>query len=561
MSSSSSMGDVEGLIADARRFLRLGEWAPAQQAFQEANRRHETPEAFEGLAAAARWLADERGALNTAMRAYELYRANGDDRGAARAAFMLADDSVEWRGEMTVARAWVRRARRLLAGDEDSEEFGRLIFYEGYLPLMAVNDTAAAVANGRDVAALGVRRGSSELEMMGAALEGLGLVSAGQVAEGMARLDEAALAAIGGELMDPEMRGTTCCFLIDACGRVRDFDRAGQWSSRMEGLCERLNMQPFFSVCRPNFAQVLIWRGMWAGAESQLMSAIQVLEAFRAPMAVEGVVRLAELRCRQGRLDEAAQLFASVASEPLAQLGQGQLALATGDTATAIDFVDRYLRRMPEGARAERAAGLELLVGALLAGGDVAAARAAAEELSVLAAMLGTVAFVAASEFALGSIAAVEGDLDEARRKFEDAADRCGRAGGAFDCARIRLELARVLAVEGRARAAEESMAAVAILEPMGAGLLAARGRELLASLGSDRASSAGANPAGLSARELEVLALVANGMSNGEVAAALVLSVRTVERHISNIYAKIGADGPAARLFAAAYARRYGLA
>jgi len=330
MSSSSSMDDVERLISEGRRLLRLGEWAPAQQAFQEANRRHETPEAFEGLAAAARWLADERGAFDTATRSYELYRACGDDRGAARAAFMLADDSLEWRGEMAVARAWVRRARRLLAGDEDSEEFGRLMFYEGYLPLMEVNDTAAAVANGRDLAALGVRRGSSELEMMGAALEGLGLVSAGQVAEGMARLDEATLAAIGDELIDPEMRGTTCCFLIDACGRVRDFDRAGQWSSRMEGLCERLNMQPFFSVCRPNFAQVLIWRGMWAGAETQLMSAIQVLEAFRAPMAVEGVVRLAELRCRQGRLDEAAQLFASVASEPLAQLGQAQLALATG---------------------------------------------------------------------------------------------------------------------------------------------------------------------------------------------------------------------------------------
>ncbi len=178
MSSSSSMDDVERLISEGRRLLRLGEWAPAQQAFQEANRRHETPEAFEGLAAAARWLADERGAFDTATRSYELYRACGDDRGAARAAFMLADDSLEWRGEMAVARAWVRRARRLLAGDEDSEEFGRLMFYEGYLPLMEVNDTAAAVANGRDLAALGVRRGSSELEMMGAALEGLGLVSA-----------------------------------------------------------------------------------------------------------------------------------------------------------------------------------------------------------------------------------------------------------------------------------------------------------------------------------------------------------------------------------------------
>ncbi len=145
---------------------------------------------------------------------------------------------------------------------------------------------------------------------------------------------------------------------------------------------------------------------------------------------------------------------------------------------------------MPEGARAERAAGLELLVSALLAAGDIGAARAAAEELSGLGAMLGTVAFVAASEFALGSIAAAEGDLAEARRKFEDAADRCGRAGGTFDCARIRLELARVLALEGRARAGDEAAAAVAVLESMGAGLLVARGKELLASRGENRRAS-----------------------------------------------------------------------
>lgn len=560
MTNVSSEGDVEVLIAEGRRLLRVGEWAGARESFEQANARRETPEALEGRALAARWETDERTAFETAMRAFELYRARGDNRGAARAGFMLADHSLEWRGEMAVAQAWIRRIARLLAGDEESEEYGRLLFYEGYLPLMEVNDTAVAIAKGQELTAHGARLGSLELEMIGMALEGLGMVSAGRVAEGMARLDDAAIAALGGEALDPEARGTACCFVIDACGRVRDFDRAGQWSARMEELCEQLHIQPFFAICRPNFAQVLIWRGMWAGAESQLTSAIRELEVFRAPMAVEGVVRLAELRCRQGRLDEAANLFASVASEPLAQLGQAQLALARGDAATAIDFCDRYMRRIPEHARAERAAGLELLVSALLARDDLTGARAAAEELATLAHALGTVAFTAASEIALGSVAEAEGDLAEARRKFEDAADRCGRAGGAFDCARARLEVARVLAAEGRPGAVQEAATAVADLERMGAGLLVARGRDLLASLGADQPRPPDENPAGLSQREVEVLALIAQGLSNGEIADALVISVRTVERHISNIYAKVGADGPSARTIAAAFAVRHKL-
>src|SRR5262249_9655162 len=68
---------------------------------------------------------------------------------------------------------------------------------------------------------------------------------------------------------------------------------------------------------------------------------------------------------------------------------------------------------------------------------------------------------------------------------------------------------------------------------------------------------SEGDFPDGLSAREVEVLRCVAAGQSNREIAVALTLSVRTVEKHIANIYTKIGARG---RADAATYAIRHGL-
>ena len=136
------------------------------------------------------------------------------------------------------------------------------------------------------------------------ALEGLACVAEGAVADGMRRLDEATTAAVAGEIADVRLAETICCHLIDACQRVRDFDRAGEWCLRLEELSGRYGDAEMFTTCRTHYAEVLVWRGEWAQAGTTLVAACRDLAAVPRK-AAGGLVRLAELRRRQGRPAEA----------------------------------------------------------------------------------------------------------------------------------------------------------------------------------------------------------------------------------------------------------------
>lgn len=531
-----------------------GAWTEAEAAFGAVLAADECPEAFEGIATAYRYLAREAGAFESAERAYRLYRDRGDRAAAARVAMSLAVDAVEWRGQWAVMDGWMETARRLLESLPPTAELGWWEHYQGYLALISANDTARAIAHSRTAEAIAHEVQAADLAMLTRALQGLALVSAGEIPEGMRMLDASAAAAVAGDIVDPDARGSACCYLIDACSRIRDFDRAGQWGPRMRDLAAAIGIPVFFDVCRPNYASVLIWRGEWEEAERELLSSVANLEVARRPMAVESFVRLAELRVRQGRLDEGRVLFERAAGDNLVQLGLAMLATSEGEAAVAIGHCERYLRRMPMHARAERAAGLELLVPALILAGDVSAARDAQEELGRLSAQLGTAAFRGAADYCCALVCEAEGDTARARRHFEDAADTFARSGGRYPAARARAALARVHAAEGRHDAVSEAIAAGRELRAVGAAAEAEEVAILLAKLVHQQ--GAAKHPVdGLSTRESEVLGLLARGMSNQQIADVLVLSVRTVERHISNIYLKFGLSGPSARVVAAAQA------
>jgi hypothetical protein len=196
-------------------------------------------------------------------------------------------------------------ARRLLDGLPLSPEHGMLAAQAGYYALMGQHDPVAAGRHGMEAAACGRALGVVDLEMHGLALEGLSLVSRGEIERGMTYLDEATAAATGGEMTDPAAIGMTCCYLIFACERVRDYPRAAQWCERLRAFSERHRFGTLLAVCRAHYAGVLMWRGEWAEAERQLTTATTQLAAVRPPLAVEGLVRLAELRRRQGRWEEA----------------------------------------------------------------------------------------------------------------------------------------------------------------------------------------------------------------------------------------------------------------
>ncbi len=558
----SDEASTDGHLEAGREALAAGMWEDAESHFSAlAALDPQSPEAHELLAQACWWQHKEQPTFEARERAYHLFRKRGDRLGAARMAIALGGDSLEFRGQPAVAQGWLQRAGRLLEGLDPSPERAWLSVWMGHLALMLSNDAPAA----RDLAGRGIELaralGQIDIEMTGLAITGLALVSEGHIEEGMKLLDEASAAAVSGEMSDRNAMATTICYLMDACDRVRDFDRAAQWCARAKELGEMWRFSALLTFCRPHYAVVLMWRGDWQEAEAQLVAANREIGDIRPPMATEGIVRLAELRWRQGRWDEAEMLFDQVKSEGLSQLGRAELALGKGIATEAAELAARFLRRIPTEDRIERAYGLELMVRALLALGRTDQAANHAAELHQIAALVRTEPLLGAATFARALVAGSTGDDDGARRGLEDAVDLFERNMAPFETARARLELARTLQRLGRRdAAAQEAGAAATAFERMGAAREADRASAFLQFL--DPASAralASRNEAGLTPRELEVLQLIAEGKSNQQIADDLVLSIRTVERHISSIYEKIGAEGRAARAVATAYAIKHG--
>ncbi|HUG13816.1 MAG TPA: LuxR C-terminal-related transcriptional regulator [Thermomicrobiales bacterium] len=552
------------LILAGHAALARADWAGGREAFEAAVIHAETPEALEGLGLAAWFVNDVPLVLRCRERAYRGFQDAGDVRGAARMATWLALDYVVFRGEHAISSGWLRRARRLLADIDLGFEHGFLALSEGFLAIDFHYDIATAKRAGAEALAIARQLGSVDLEVTALGLDGLVKVHEGRVVDGMRQLDEATAAALSGDVTQPDAIVTTCCYLIYACERVRDFDRAAQWCDMLRAFAERHDLPALVAICRTHYASVLICRGLWSEAELELATARRELQTTRAGMLAESVLRLGELRRRQGRFDEAALLFSEIESHPLAMQGQAALAFDRGDAPVAADLVERLLRQLPPENQLQRIDALSLGVECHVVLGHVDRAGDMLEQLTALTDMVGTPSMRAITASARGLIAGASGDSVAARRAFEDAVDDFQRGGAPYDAARARIALAQSLAANDRGSSAmAEARIARDTLRRLGADAMAKRADDILAALGAgaEARNVAPAPPAKLSPREVEVLGLLARGLNNHEIADRLFLSVRTVERHISTIYAKIGAEGTAARAMASAYAYVHGLA
>lgn len=484
-----------------------------------------SPEALEELSWDAWWRSDADALFDARERAYRAYRSAGDDLGAARMACWLGTDSVDFRGQTAVARGWLARARRLLEGHTSSLEYGWLLLHEAE-KLMYAGDTAAAVEHGTEARELARRVGDLDLESLATATIGLARVFAGEVDEGSRDLEEAATAALADELEQPWAAGWCCCYLIYGWEQTREYDRAAQWCRRIESWAER-RFGALAYTCRAHYGSVLVWRGAWDAAEIYLTESAAAIAELRPPAAVDATARLGELRRRQGRAEEALRLFERAPDHPISILGRGELHLAAGEPRAARDRAEEYLRDAASRPATPRSAGLELLVRAAALEGDVAAAAAALDELTAIAARIGTDHSRASTAWARGFVVEAADDLDRARIAFEDAARLFHRTGAPWEEAHALLALARVLDRVGR---------------PQGAAEYRSRADALLATVrprpsGEPKIASAPA----LTVRERQVLTLIARGLTNREVARELVLSEHTINRHVTNILAKLG--------------------
>ena len=552
-------------LAAGWQALTAGEWKEARVHFEAALRQEESAAALEGLGWTAWWLNDVAVTFDARERAYRHYREDDDNQAAARVAVFLAADHFVRRGEHAVGNGWFQRAHHLLDGIEPCPEHAMLAIWESYVAVIFHHDTATARRLGAAARALAGSLGEVDLEMLAQASLGFATVCEGNIAEGMRLLDEATAAAVGGEMTDPDAIVTTCCYLISACERVRDYDRAGQWCDRAIRLADRWSYRFMFAYCRTHYAGVLIWRGEWIEAEAELEAATGELATTFPAMAAEGIARLAELRRRQGRVEDAQALLDRLDAQPLralggklALLGRAALALDRGDATTAIDLAERFLRGVPAEDRLERIDGLELLARAQAARGDHAHAVRSMAELQAITGAIATPSLRAVTSFVEGVMAAANGDYEEARRRFEDAVDLFDVGGAPYEAARSRLELGSALTALGRVdAAAREARAALIILEKIGAARESERAAGLLRHLEAAAPERAGNEAAGLTRRELEILRLVAQGLSDKEAAAGLGLSEHTVHRHISNVLNKL--DVPS-RTAAVAQAAQRGL-
>lgn len=543
------MTDPAEILESARDAHRRRDWSRARDLFSAASELGElSADDLSALGDAAWWLGRVDESVNANEAAYRRYLQGDQPRQAAMAAMGIAI-TLALRGDEAVGSGWMSRVRRLLRGVPENVEHGYLLYLievEGGLNGPHLD---AVVTNSRRVQDIGRRFGDPNLVAAGTIGEGRALVRQGNVAQGMALLDEAMLSVLAEELV-PDWAGNIYCHMMAACHELVDIRRAGDWMEATTRWLQTLPAAVLFSgVCRVHRSQVLQVRGSWAEAESEALRVCDELAGLHVAGAAEGHYQVAEMRRLRGdarRAEAAYRAAHGLGRDPqpglaLLRLAQGRLAAAAASTEAALASVgDDRLARFPL-----RAAQVEIA----LAGDDLAVAQRASDELTATAATYRSPGLEAAARHARGAVELAEGHAAEALPILRDACRRWQRLDAPYDAARARVLLARAYDLLGDADVAElEAAAARAVFERLGAA----------PDLGSlDRLRTPPGLPGGLTAREAEVLACVATGRTNREVAAELVLSEKTVARHLSNIFNKLGLSS---RTEAAAYAFEHGL-
>ena len=547
---------------DARQrgdaLLEQRRFADARAAYREILAFEDDADVLANLAAVHRALDDVPAAVAALERAYRLHLAAGRPGRAGAVACTLADVELTESGAAAVAAGWLSRARRHLRSVPDDPSHALLESLSAYLALAYDKDPARARACAERAVQHARRCGDAVAEVMTQTFLGLVEVSAGHLRVGFELLDGGTAAALAGEV-DTLTALDIYCVLLTACERVRDFDRVDQWAGRVLSMATEVGSDAFATFARTQYANLLIWRGRWAEAEREL-DRILVDAATRPLTAAMGMLLRASLRRRQGRLDDALAELARAEVEPFRRAVRHQVLtvrarveLDRGDPQAAADLAERYLAAVSTEDRIERIEALEILVRARLRLGEDEPAAAALRELDASAETIPTDGVRGSARMCGALVALSLHRTDVATRSVQEAIDRFQAAGLPHEEASARLDSVDVHLSAGRIdRARREAEVACQMATALGAAAERARAERYLASLRPDR-SGAG----DLTDREAEILQLIAEGRSNGEIAGTLFLSIRTVERHVSNIYLKVGVTGPSARM--ALVARAYG--
>lgn len=536
-------GEGSDALAAAREALDRHEWQQAYDAASSAGEATETGQEAARLALladASWWLGHLDECIDARERAYAIYDELDDRRRAGQCAVWLYEHHC-FKARPAIAGAWLRRAQQALADDPECAEHGAVLLREAE-NAHGAGDLEQAAGLARAVVELGRRLRSPDVEAEALQTLGRVLIDQGRAAEGLAHLDEAMLFAVEGRL-GPYATGKVYCSLISACEELGDLRRATEWTEATSRWSQRHPFAVFPGLCRVHRASTLRWHGAWADAEREATLACDELADLNLPNAAVGYVEIGEIRRRLGDLvgaEEAFQRAEELCGQPPAGLALLRLAQNRIDAATAI------IRQALEAETWNRLSRARLLAASAqiaIVAGDTTTASAAVDELEAIAADYDSPILAATAATCRGRVHLATGDA-AACAALRVAVTRWQELEVPHEVATARTLLGLACRDLGDDAAAAASFAAAeSVFEQLGATLDARLVRDL---------TSPRKLPGGLTEREAQVLRLVAAGRTNRGIAAELYLSEKTVARHLSNIFTKIGVSSRAA---ATAYA------